>query len=71
LKNPKFRAERDGNKAFAQFDISKVEAYSLMVKNNWDALVIVDQSGRYIGVLSKPRLMDSMFSELIGISTVE
>jgi|GEM_PF-3445394 len=71
LKNPKFRAEQDGNKAIAQFDISKDEAYSLMIKNNWDALIIVDQSGRYMGVLSKTRLVDSIFSELVGISIDE
>jgi len=68
LKNPEFRAKRDGNKAFARFDTSKAEAYSLMIKNGWQALVIVDQSGRYIGVLSKSVLIDSIFSELIGIN---
>ena len=66
VKHPVVRARNEGNKVWAQFDISKGDAFQLMVDNKLESLVIVDYSGRYIGVLSRDRLVDQLLMDLIG-----
>ena len=68
LKNPEFRGKRDGSKPWIKFSASQADAYKQMINNGYNELVVLDEKGKYKGVLTKERLTDAILSELISLN---
>jgi CBS domain-containing protein len=66
LQYPKERAEAEGNKEVAAYDITRIDALKLMTGKRLDALPVVDSSRRFMGVLARRDLVDQMLLDMIA-----
>ena len=60
LQNPAIRAENEGNKAWVSRRASRHEALSKMIEDRLEVLVITDDEGRYLGIVTRERLMGQL-----------
>jgi CBS domain-containing protein len=68
LRFPRQRVESEANKAFVAYDIPRKDALKKMVEENLEVLVVCDAGDRYMGVLSRRKLVDQLLLDLVEAS---
>lgn len=66
LRHPARRADIAGNKAWVAPDTSRLEAMQTMIENRFELLVVVDEKGSYLGIVTLKDLVARTLAEILA-----